>query len=45
MKQLKKIIRDIKKLFEQENDYYKPLEGVGNFWNKFIEYESNHDRN
>ena len=38
-------IRDIKKLFEQENSYYKPLGGVGNFWNKSFEYESNRDRN
>ena len=38
------IIRDIKSLFEQENDYYKPIR-VGNLWNdSFIEYESNSDK-
>ena len=39
-----RIIRDIKKLFQQE-DYYKP-ERVSNFWiNNYIEYESNGDKN
>lgn len=39
------IIRDIKELFKQEEDYYKPVT-VGNFHsNKYIEYESNKDRN
>ena len=39
------IIRDIRTLFEQEDDYYKPV-SVGNFWNNnYIEYESNSDRN
>ena len=40
-----RIIRDIRKLSEQENDdYYKPVR-VGNFWSKkYIEYESNEDR-
>ena len=39
-----RIIRDIKSLFEQENDYYKPIR-VGNLWNdSFIEYESNSDK-
>ena len=42
MKQLK-IIRDIKTLFEQEDDYYKPTR-VGNFCNNnYIECKS--DRN
>ena len=36
-----RIIRDIQKLFEQEEDYYKPKR-VNNFWNNnYIEYESN----
>ena len=42
-----KIIRDIKKLFEQkeEEDHYKAVR-VGKFWsNSYIEYESNGDRN
>ena len=39
------IIRDIKNLFRQEEDYYK-LVIVGNFYrNSYIEYESNGDRN
>ena len=39
-----RIIRDIKSLFEQENNYYKPIR-VGNLWNdSFIEYESNSDK-
>ena len=39
------IIRDIKNLFKQEEDYYK-LVIVGNFYrNNYIEYESNGDRN
>ena len=39
------IIRDIRTLFEQEDDYYKPIK-VRNFWNNnHIEYESNGDRN
>ena len=32
MKQYDRIIRDIETLFDQEDDYYKPLK-VGNFWN------------
>ena len=46
MKQLKeRIIRDIRTLFEQGDDYYKPVR-AGNFWNKnYIEYTSNGDRN
>ena len=49
MKQSKKdrVIRDIRKLFEQEEEenYYK-LERVGIFWsNNYIEYESDDDRN
>ena len=45
-KAIKDIIRDIKTLFEQqEEDYYK-LVRVGNFWNyNYIEYESSGDRN
>ena len=39
-------IRDIKTLFEQqEEDFYKPVR-VRNFWNNnYIEHESNSDRN
>ena len=40
-----RIITEIRTLFEQEDDYYKPIR-VGNFWNNnYIEYESNGDRN
>ena len=41
-----RIIRDIRNLFEhEEEDYYKPVR-VGNFWsNNYIEYESIDDRN
>ena len=40
-----RIIRDIRILFKQEDDYYKP-ERVSNFWNNnYIEYESNNDSN
>ena len=41
-----RIIRDIKTVFEnQEEDYYKP-ERVGNVWNNnYIEYESKGGRN
>ena len=40
-----RIIRDIRTLFDQDGDHYKPI-GVGNFWNNnCIEYESNADRN
>ena len=40
-----KIIRDIRSLFEQqEEDYYKPKR-VSSFWNNnYIEYESNGDK-
>ena len=39
------IVRDIRTLFEQEDDYYKPKK-ISNFWNNnYIEYESNDDRN
>ena len=48
MKQLKinqRVIRDIRNLSEQEDDYYKPLR-AGNFWkNNYTEYESNGDGN
>ena len=34
-----RIIRDIRTLFEQDDDYHKPTR-VGNFWNNnYIEYE------
>ena len=40
-----KIIRYIKTLLEQEEDYYKP-ERVRNSWkNNYIEYESNGNKN
>ena len=40
-----RIIRDIRTLFEQEENYYKP-ERVSNFWNNnYIEHESNGDKN
>ena len=39
-----RIIRDIKILFEHEDDYYKPIRAE-HFWNYNIEYESNSDRN
>ena len=40
-----RIIRDIRSLFEQEDDYYKPIR-VGNFRNNnYIEDESNSDKN
>ena len=41
-----RVIRDIRNLFEhEEEDYYKPVT-VGNFWsNNYIEYESCSDRN
>ena len=40
-----RIIRDIRTLFKQEDDYYKPIR-EGNFWNSnYIEYESRGDRN
>ena len=41
----RRIIREIKTLFEQENHYYKPIR-VGNVWNNNnIEDEINGDRN
>ena len=41
-----RVIRDIKTLFEQQQqDYYKPKR-VSNFWkNNYIEYKSNGDKN
>ena len=40
-----KIMRDFKTLFEQEEDFYKPVR-VGNFWSyNYIEYGSNGNRN
>ena len=40
-----KIIRDIKNLFEQKEDYYKPVRVVNFCSNNYIEHESNGDRN
>ena len=38
-------IRDIRTLFEQEDDYYKSKR-VNNFWNNnYIKYESNGGKN
>ena len=40
-----RIIRYIKNLFEQEENYYKPV-GAGNFYsNSYIDYENNGDKN
>ena len=41
-----RIVRDIRRFFDQQDDdYYKPKR-VSNFWNNnFIEYESNGNRN
>ena len=43
-----RILRDIKNLFEhekEEENYYEPVR-LSNFWsNKYIEFESNGDRN
>ena len=40
-----RIIRGIKTLFEQQEDYYKPVT-VGNFWNNsYTKHESNVDIN
>ena len=42
-----RILRDIENLFEhiEEENHYKPVR-VSNFWsNKYIEHESNRDRN
>ena len=40
-----RVIRDIRKHFEQEDDYYYKLERLSKFWNNnYIEYESNGDR-
>ena len=40
-----KISRHIRTFFEEEDDYYKPI-NLGNFWNdNYIEYESNGDKN
>ena len=38
-------MKDFKTLFEQEEDFYKPVR-VGNFWSyNYIEYGSNGNRN
>ena len=40
-----RIIRGIRILFSQEEDYYKPKRVI-NFWNNnYIEYDSNGDKN
>ena len=40
-----KIVRDLRTLFKQEDDFYKPIR-VGNFWNNnYIEYQTSDDRN
>ena len=40
-----RIIRDIRTLCKQEDNYHKPAT-VGNFWNNsYIKYESSGDRN
>ena len=40
-----RIIRVIRTIFEQEDDYCKSIR-VGNFWNNnYIKYESSSDRN
>ena len=45
LKKEKKEIKDITTLFEQEDDYYKPIR-VGNVWNNnYIEYGIDGDRN
>ena len=37
-------MKDIRTLFNQEDDYCKPVK-VGNFWNNnYIKYKSNNDR-
>ena len=42
----KRLIRDIRTLFEQEEEDYNKPKGVNNFWNNnYIEYESNGDKN
>ena len=39
------IVRDIKRFFKKEEDYYKPVT-LGNFWNNsYVKYEINSDRN
>ena len=39
-------MEDILTLFEQEENYWKPVRVIGNFWNnKYINYENNDDRN
>ena len=41
-----RIVRDIRKLFEQLDDDYCTPEKVSNFWNNnYIEHQSNGDRN
>ena len=39
------MIRDIKNLFEQEKDYYKPGRVANLYRNNYIKYENNGDRN
>ena len=42
-----RIIRDIRRLFEQEDEEYYKRKRVSNFWNNnnYIKYESNGDKN
>ena len=40
-----KIIRDIKLLFEQEDDYCKPVRESNSWNNNYIGYESNGNKN
>ena len=43
---LDKIIRDIRTLFEQEEEDYYKVKRVSRFWNNnYSEYESNNDKN
>ena len=45
MKQFQTIIRDIRTLFEQEEEYYYKTVIISKVWNDYIKYESNTDRN
>ena len=39
-----KILRDIRTLYESEEDYYEPVRIINAFNNNYIEYESNGDK-
>ena len=39
-----KILRDIRILFEPEEDYYEPVKTINAFNNNYTEYESNGDK-